>query len=563
MPSGRPAAALRVLMAGAVVALATWAVSAGVQQPRPAYAVADVPVGVTGVAFACPPGVVDSPNDPVPICPTCPGSGPIVTTGNAAPTQVSCNPCPGPVSGPTGPTGTTGPTPASDGSPGATGALACITCFLAPTGATGVTGPTGITGPTESAPPSTGSTGATGAGANGSQPVNTCVTCFIRPTGATGVTGPTGPSGTSGLTGPIATASVTGPSGPSGPSGPTTTGPTGPTGTSGPTGPTSVTGPTGPTGTPLCVVAPTAFAISAKRARPTTITLNWVGDIAFNTASGLPRGGLAHALAPVRSTLRNADLTLGNLEGTLSTGAVASCARVRRGRCAGLRAPASYASALRASGFTDLNLANDHFDDFGAAGRRQTVTALRRARLSHDGLAGEITTLKVHGVKLAIIGFAPYTWANDSLHRSRAKALVRRARRGAALVVVVVRAGTSRSFAHAMISAGAAIVLGSGPEGLRGIERYRGHLIAYSLGDFAGWHDLSLAGRRSDSAVLHVTLNPATGAVVSGRMIAIRLTRSGLPRLDRSHAADHLVASLSRREFGRNRYAISATGAIP
>ena len=78
--------------------------------------------------------------------------------------------------------------------------------------------------------------------------------------------------------------------------------------------------------------------------------------------------------------------------------------------------------------------------------------------------------------------------------------------------------GNPRTFAQAMIDAGAAIVLGAGPHTLRGIERYRHHLIAYSLGDFAGWHTFPLGGRLSDSAVLqrhperrHRTRRPVHG----------------------------------------------------
>ncbi len=82
---------------------------------------------------------------------------------------------------------------------------------------------------------------------------------------------------------------------------------------------------------------------------------------------------------------------------------------------------------------------------------------------------------------------------------------MRRARRSAAIVVAIIHAGAegadrlhtprgtqfflgenrgnARAFAHAMINAGASIVFGSGPHVIRGIERYRGHLIAYSLGE--------------------------------------------------------------------------------
>ena len=55
--------------------------------------------------------------------------------------------------------------------------------------------------------------------------------------------------------------------------------------------------------------------------------------------------------------------------------------------------------------------------------------------------------------------------------------------------------GDSRAFAHAAIDAGADLVLGSGPHVLRGVELYRGRLIAYSLGNLAGWHNFGTGGR--------------------------------------------------------------------
>jgi hypothetical protein len=120
--------------------------------------------------------------------------------------------------------------------------------------------------------------------------------------------------------------------------------------------------------------------------------------------------------------------------------------------------------------------------------------------------------------------------------------------------------GDARAFAHAVIDAGAAIVLGSGPHVIRGIERYHHHLIAYSLGNFASWHTLGTGGVLSDSAILRVTLH-ANGTVVRGRWISIREDAGGLPRPDPSNDSAHLVAALSREDFTR-RYAISPSGRI-
>jgi hypothetical protein len=107
-----------------------------------------------------------------------------------------------------------------------------------------------------------------------------------------------------------------------------------------------------------------------------------------------------------------------------------------------------------------------------------------------------------------------------------------------------------------VIAAGADLVVGSGPHVMRGVERYRGRLIAYSLGNFAGWDNFGLGGRLSESGILRVTLT-ARGATSAAHWIPIRLEGPGRPALERDGASAHLAASLSRQDFG------AATGLGP
>lgn len=310
------------------------------------------------------------------------------------------------------------------------------------------------------------------------------------------------------------------------------------------------------------------------------ITLEWVGDIALSTQRGLPPGGLVRALSPVRPLLRHAEITVGNLEGTLSIGGASKCGGIGGGDCFAFQAPPSIADELKALGFKIVNQANNHSLDYGASGRAQTIDALRRAGVAHTGLPGEITILHVHGERVACVGFAPYTYDANLLDIPAARALVRRARAQAPLVVVIIHAGAeganqlhtprgtqyylgedrgdARAFAHAVIQAGASIVLGSGPHVIRGIERYGGRLIAYSLGDFVGYHTLADAGVLSESAILRVTLGPG-GHVLSGRWIPIKLVE-GLPRPDPSNASARLVSQLSREDFPGHHFTIGPTG---
>lgn len=324
-------------------------------------------------------------------------------------------------------------------------------------------------------------------------------------------------------------------------------------------------------------------------AAPAT-SLQWVGDIALSTQRGLPPGGLASALSPVKALLRETELTVGNLEGTLSVGGASKCGGIGGGTCFAFQAPPSTAGALSKLGFDVVNQANNHALDYGASGRTQTLAALDSAGIASTGMPGQITVVRVpahrtgHGRaaarRVAFVGFAPYSYAAELLDIPAAQALVRRARRRASLVVVIIHAGAEgagalhtphgpesylgedrgdpRAFAHAVVRAGASIVLGSGPHVIRGIERYRGHLIAYSLGNFVGYHTLAGGGVLSESGILRVTLG-ADGRVVAGRWIAIRL-EDGLPRPERSGASTRLLSALSREDFPGDHVRIGPRG---
>jgi hypothetical protein len=311
-----------------------------------------------------------------------------------------------------------------------------------------------------------------------------------------------------------------------------------------------------------------------------SVTLQWVGDIALSTERGLPPGGVAGALGPVRGLLRGGDLTAGNLEGTLSVGGSSKCGSIGSAHCFAFQAPPSSAGALRSSGFGLLNQANNHSMDFGASGRAQTIAALDRAGIAHTGLPGEISVVRVDGVRVAFLGFAPYPFDADLLNIPRAVALVRHARARADLVVVIIHAGAEganefhtplgeefylgedrgnpRAFAHAVIRAGAAAVFGSGPHVIRGIERYRGRLIAYSLGNFVGYHTLAGGGLLSESAILRVTLD-RRGRVLAARWFSVRL-EDGLPRPDPGNSSARFVGRLSGQDFRADHFRISPTG---
>jgi Bacterial capsule synthesis protein PGA_cap len=120
--------------------------------------------------------------------------------------------------------------------------------------------------------------------------------------------------------------------------------------------------------------------------------------------------------------------------------------------------------------------------------------------------------------------------------------------------------GDPRAFAHAMVDSGADLVVGSGPHVIRGIERYRTRLIAYSLGNFAGWDNFGISGTLALSGLLTVKIDNG-GHIHGGRWLSLRLTDPGVPVVDSSDTSAHLVDQLSAADFS-NTFRMSADGQI-
>jgi poly-gamma-glutamate capsule biosynthesis protein CapA/YwtB (metallophosphatase superfamily) len=325
----------------------------------------------------------------------------------------------------------------------------------------------------------------------------------------------------------------------------------------------------------VLITAAAAVSGSSGAVPARVVRFSFTGDIA------MVAGPAGDYFRSVRKQLAG-DVVLGNLEGTLTERGTPKCG-TGNSDCFSFHAPPSYARLLRCAGFTVMNLANNHALDYGDVGQEDTVAAVRKARLLTTGRPGEIAYAKVRGIRIAVIGFAPYPWAQSLLNLTAAEALVRKADRWADLVVVTMHAGAEGSdhqhvrpgnewflgenrgnsvaFAHSVVRAGADLVVGSGPHVLRGMEWYRGRLIAYSLGNFVGYRTLNTSGVTGVSGVLHVTLR-RDGSWKAGQLDAVTIAGSGIPRPDPDGAARGLVRTLSREDFGKRAMQISATGAL-
>jgi Bacterial capsule synthesis protein PGA_cap len=319
----------------------------------------------------------------------------------------------------------------------------------------------------------------------------------------------------------------------------------------------------------------------APKAPQGVVAIVATGDIVMGSTPNLPADGGRSFFSDVETDLAG-DVVLGNLEGTLSTGGASKCGAGST-NCFAFHTPPSYARWLQQAGFTVMNLANNHASDFGAEGLRQTTDALAGVGLEWTGRPGQVTVQKVGAIRVALLGFAPYPWAQSLTDIAAAKRLVRKAARHADVVVVTMHAGAEGSdrqhvrkgtesflgenrgdpmrFAHAVVDAGADLVVGSGPHVLRGMEWYKGTLIAYSLGNFGGYKVFALGGPLSTSGILRVTLR-GDGKFETGRLVATHLVGPGLPAIDTAEAAHGVVRTLSREDFGARGVKVSRDGIL-
>ena len=330
----------------------------------------------------------------------------------------------------------------------------------------------------------------------------------------------------------------------------------------------------------LAAVAAAALAATPLGSAAKVPSFSFVGGGDIATVGA---GATTATFAGIRRFLHG-DLVMANLEGTLASTGSAKCAPYGTDGCYTFRAAPSSAHVLRAAGFTVLNVANNHAMDFGESAHLATLAALRGANIAYDGLPHQIAYVKAGAVKVAIIGCAPYTWAQSLLNIPGSQALVRRAKQRADVVIVYMHAGAEgeaadhvtgkpevflgeqrgnpEAFAHAMINAGAGLVFASGPHTLRGLQWYHGHVIAYSLGNLAGQGTLSTAGPTlSLSALLTLKLG-ADGAFKSGRVVPLRLSSEGTPSYDPADTAIAFLNTLSKEDFGASAVHLSPTGTI-
>ena len=297
-----------------------------------------------------------------------------------------------------------------------------------------------------------------------------------------------------------------------------------------------------------------------------------VGDIMMGTIypfDVLPPEDGKGMFKSVQGEFLGGDIVFGNLEGSLcDEGKPIKCKVPLSGNCFEFVMPTRYASHLKEANFSVLNIANNHILDFGLEGAESTIKTLRNAGIQVTG--GEtIAHLRKNGIKIAVAGFSykASSCAYSILEIPEAKGIIAGLKKSHDIVIVSFHGGAEGrhalhipnrdeifleenrgnvvKFAHAVIDAGADMVIGHGPHVLRAMEVYKGRLIAYSLGNFLTYGLFNLKGPNSLSVILKARIDATTGNFLDGRLVPVRLINGGIPEIDPSGEAIRLIKDLT------------------
>ncbi len=317
-----------------------------------------------------------------------------------------------------------------------------------------------------------------------------------------------------------------------------------------------------------------------------TVRIRAVGDIMLGTTT--PDGFLrpenkGNILKYINPYLQDADLTIGNLEGTLCDSGSTDKCEPDSLDCYLFRMPERYGQDLKQAGFDFLSLANNHVGDFGSYCVDRSEYLLDSLGIGWSGRPGTFSTRKVNGVKVAFVAFHSGGNCNSSLNLPLAIDFVSDLKAEHDLVIVSVHGGAEglaamtlpdsmeiymgekrgnmREFAHELIDAGADLILGHGPHIARAMEVYQGKLIAYSLANFATYGRFNLQADRRFGAILELELTKS-GVMTRAEIISTEQKYWGVPFLDREHRFTFLVDSLSQADLPGSGARFQPTGRL-
>ena len=313
-----------------------------------------------------------------------------------------------------------------------------------------------------------------------------------------------------------------------------------------------------------------------KHNKKTEFTIIGVGDIMLGSNYPfeylLPKND-ANILQNTQNILKNADITVGNLEGTLfdNGGTPKSCNNPNV--CYVFRMPSRYGTYLKQAGFDYLSIANNHSNDFGEIGIKETIKNLDNLGIKYSGIKdiAESVILEKDGKKFGFISFSPNSATVKLNDYNYAKKLISELKSKVDIVIVMFHGGAEGAnaehitkrheifhgedrgnvyeFAHFAIDNGADIIFGQGPHVARAVELYKNKFISYSGGNFATFGKINISGSMGIAPIFKIKINNK-GDFISGEIIPVRQTyKSFGPFIDSEKLAIKKIISLNKSDF--------------
>lgn len=324
----------------------------------------------------------------------------------------------------------------------------------------------------------------------------------------------------------------------------------------------------------IVAVALILFSFTLHAQKKDTITVIGVGDIMMGSnypQPVLPPADGAYLMKEVEDVLRSADVTFGNLEGTLldEGGSAKTCRDPKV--CYVFRSPTRYVQNLVNAGFDVMSIANNHAGDFGEVGRKSTMKTLEDAGIYHTGqLPKRYVTFEKEGIKYGVAAFSPNSNCISINNMQEARAIVQELDSLVDIVIVSFHGGAEGAqyqnvprrhelyhgedrgdvyaFSHTLIDAGADIIFGHGPHVTRAVEVYKNRFIAYSLGNFCTYGGINVAGINGWAPIIKVFTN-AQGDFLKAEITPTYQVARDRVKIDIANRVITKIQELTKKDF--------------
>jgi gamma-polyglutamate biosynthesis protein CapA len=217
------------------------------------------------------------------------------------------------------------------------------------------------------------------------------------------------------------------------------------------------------------------------------------------------KGGV-YPFRDITGFIKRHELSFCNLEGPVSTRGK------KRPKAYSFRFDPELLDGLKNTGFNMFSLANNHILDYGGSALMDTIDFMEGQDYLYAGAgknrqeASAARYREINGLKFAFIAnvdFGMAGWqdsagdavpqAFDRRDLAEITAEIEKAKKLADFVIVSFHWGEEyqnypnkrqKNIAHACIDSGADLVIGHHPHVMQGVEKYKGKLIFYSIGNF-------------------------------------------------------------------------------